>query len=339
MHSKFVLVALLLVLTTIIGGCGGMQNTSTDAHQNKYPSRPVTLMVQYSAGGSADFLARSMEKIARQYLGQPLVIVNKPGGGGTIAWNELAESKPDGYTLGMTGTGVILQPLYGPTRYKYSTALEPIAQIAITPVIVAVRTDSPWKTIEDVVAYAKQHPGELKFGHSGLGSGTHIVGEMFAKEAEIQIEQVPFQGASEAVTAALGGHVQLLFASSPSDIKEFVKSGKLRALAIPEEKRLTQPEFADVPTFKEKGFNVVFTVWQGIAAPKELPEDVKNKLAQGFKEIVTTPEFIENMENMGMTVEYLDPKESTEKWISDSIRLTKIVQETGIAERIAAQKK
>jgi len=102
---------------------------------------------------------------------------------------------------------------------------------------------------------------------------------------------------------------------------------------------LTQPEFADVPTFKEKGFNVVFTVWQGIAAPKELPEDVKNKLAQGFKEIVTTPEFIENMENMGMTVEYLDPKESTEKWISDSIRLTKIVQETGIAERIAAQKK
>lgn len=337
MYNKLLITVLLLALITM-GGCGGMQSTSVNT-QDKYPSKPITLIVQYSAGGSADFLARSMEKKAKEYLGQPLAIVNKPGGGGTIAWNELAEAKPDGYTLAMTGTGVILQPLYGPTRYNYATALEPIAQIAITPVIAVVRADSPWKTIEDVVEYAKLHPGEIKFGHSGLGSGTHIVGEMFAKEAGIEIEQVPFQGASEAVAAALGGHVQLLFASSPSDIKEFVKSGQLRALAIPEEKRLTQPEFADVPTFKERGLNVVFTVWQGIAAPKELPEDVKNKLAQGFRKIVTDPEFIKNMADMGMTVEYLGPQESTDKWISDSNVLTRIVKETGIAERIAAQKK
>ncbi len=326
-----------LSFAIIIAGCG-FKNASLDS-QSKYPSTPITLIVQYSPGGSTDLLARSMEKMAKKYLGVPLVVVNKPGGGGTIAWNELGEAKPDGYTLGMTSNGVILQPLYGSTRYNYPTALEPIAQIAISPVVMAVRADSPWQTVDDVINYARQHPGEIKFGHPGLGSLPHIVGEMFTKEAGIQIEQVPFMGTAESIAATMGGHIQLMFASSPSDIKELVRSGKMRALAMSSQKRLIQPEFANVPTFKERGLNVELTIWQGVGAPKGLPENIKKTLAQGFEKIVNDPDFVNNLENLGLTVEYLGPKESTEKWIAESNQMTKIVQETGIAERIASQKK
>lgn len=337
MYNKLLIIVLLSVSITM-GGCGDMKNTAVDS-QNKYPARPITLIVPFTAGGSTDLLARSMERTAQKYLGTSLTIVNKPGGGGTVAWNELAEAQPDGYTLGMAGNGVILQPLYGPTRYNYPTALDPLVQIAIMPVVAVVRADSPWQTIQDIVEYAKQHPGEIKFGHPGLGSATHIVGEMFVKEAGIQIEQVPFLGTSESLAALLGGHIQLVFASGPSDIKELIRSGRLRALAISGEKRLVLPEFAAVPTFKESGINVVFTTWNGVAAPKGLPEDVKNKLAEGFEKIVNDPEFVSNLESLGLTVEYLGPKESTDKWITENNQMAKIVKETGIAERIAAQKK
>lgn len=337
MHGK-VLMIVLLSASIILGGCSGLTSTAVNT-QDKYPSKPITLIVQYAPGGSTDLLARSMEKMAKKYFGTAFVVVNKPGGGGTIAWNELIETKPDGYTLGMTTNGVILQPLYGSTRYNYPSALEPIAQIAISPAVVAVRADSPWQTIEDVIEYAKQHPGEIKFGHPGLGSSTHIVGEMFAREAGIQIEQVPFLGTSEAITATLGGHIQLVFASTPADIKEFIKGGKLRALAISGQNRLTQPEFADVPTFKEKGLDIVLTSWNGVAAPKDLPDDVKIRLAEGFEKIVNDPDFINNLENLGLKVEYLGPRESTDKWIAEGNQVSKIIKETGIAERIAAQKK
>lgn len=337
MRSKILIIALLSV-SIILGGCSGLTSTAVNT-QDKYPSKPITIIVSYVPGGSTDLLARSMEKAAKKYLGQPLLVVNKPGGGATIGWNELAEAKPDGYTLGMTGNSVLFQPLYGPTRYNYPTALEPIAQVAVSPVVVAVRADSPWQTIDDVIKYAKLHPGEIKFGHPSLGGTPHIVGEMFAKEAGIQLGQVPFLGTSESAAATLGGHIQLMFASSPSDIKELVKSGKLRALAISGEKRLTQAEFANVPTFKECGLNVVFTVWQGIATPKGLPEDVKTTLARGFEQIINDPEFANNLESLGLTVEYLGPRESTDKWIAERNQVAQIIKETGIAERIASQKK
>ena len=251
MHGKALMIVLLSV-SIILGGCSGLTGTAINT-QDKYPSKPITLIVQYVAGGSTDLLARSMEKTSKKYLGQPLVVVNKPGGTGIVAWNELCETQPDGYTLGMTSNNVILQTLYGPTRYNYPTALEPIAQIAVSPVVVAVRADSPWQSITDVVAYAKQHPGEIKFAHPGLGGPPHIVGEMFAQQTGIKIEQVPFLGTAESVAATLGGHVQLMFASSPSDIKELVRSGKLRALAISGEKRLSQRNLTNYHRIREKG--------------------------------------------------------------------------------------
>lgn len=330
MGILFLGVFTLLVMTF---GCASMQEKPVNASL-EFPSKPLTLIVPTTAGGGWDIIARSIAKNSERYLGQNMVVANKPGGGGIAGYNELAGSLPDGYTIGYVGQTVIMQTLYGETKYDYPTALEPLALINSASKIAVVRADAPWGNLQELIDYAKQNPGKIKFGHGGLGSNTHVVGEMFAQEAGIQIEQVPFQGPAEAITALLGGHIQLFFAGG-LEIKEHIKAGKVRALAVTDTKRLTRPEFVNVPTFREQGVNVVFTVWQSIAVPKGLPPQVKNKLAAGIKAIIDDPEFIK----MGMNIEYLGPQEAAQRWLDDKERLTKLIKETGLAERIAAQKK
>lgn len=336
-NKGIIMVVLLVCMTIIIGGCGmGAKESAVSA---KYPAKPINIIVPFAAGGSSDMLARALEKSAPKHLGQSLVVVNIPGGAATIGMNEIAGAQPDGYTIGLVGVSVILQPLYGQTRYHYSTALEPLVNVISFPTIIASTSDKPWKNLNELINYAKQHPGEIKFGHSGLGTGVHIVGEMFAKEAGIKIMQVPFRGDSEAMAALLGGHVQLIFASNPASLNEHVKSGTIKILGVAEEKRLTVPGLEDVPTFKEQGVNVAFSFWNGIAAPKGLPAAEKSRLIAGLKEMINDPEFKKNMEKAGMCVQYLGPEEFSERWAGDNVELTKTVKDTGIVELIASQKK
>lgn len=314
-----------------------MQSKTTTVTKNNYPTKPITVIVPFSAGGGLDLVARTLEKLAPKYLGQPLVVLNKPGGAGTIGWNELTTSNPDGYTLGISAIDVLIQPLYGSTKYHYPTALEPIAQVSTLPFIMVVPAEQPWQDVDAVIKYAKQHPGQLKSGHSGIGSPAHILGETFAKAADITLEQVPFRGGSESTIALLGNHIQIAFVP-PATVKEQIKSGTLRALATTGEKRLTDPDLAQIPTLKELGFDIVLTNWYGIAAPKELPPEVKTKLEEGFKAIIADPEFKTNIENLGLQVEYLNSEDSKEKWRSDGDKLAKTVRETGILEQIKTQK-
>ncbi len=313
-----------------------MQSKTTSAIKN-YPDKPITIIVPFSAGGGLDLVARSLEKMAPKYLGQPLVVVNKPGGAATIGWNELVSASPDGYTLGMSAIDVLIQPLYESTKYHYPTALEPIAQVATSPWIMVVPAEQPWQDITSLIEYAKQHPGQLKFGTTGIGSVSHILGGTFAKATDITLEQVPFRGANDVTVALLGNHIQIGFVN-PATVKEQIKNGTLRALAVTGELRTTDPDLAQIPTFKEQGFDIVLTNWIGIAAPKELPPEIKAKLEEGFKAMITDPEFKANIENLGFQVEYLNSDESKEKWISDGDELAKTIQETGILEQIKAQK-
>jgi len=335
-RSVILFVSCLLSIL-ILGGCTNMENKAATMTK-KYPDKPITLIVPFGVGGGTDLVARLLEKEAPTQLGQPLVIVNKPGGTGTIGWNELAGSTPDGYTLGMTSIEVILQPLYGPTKYNYPTALDPLVQISELSMVMAIKADQPWKNLNDLIEYARQHPSTIKFGHAGIGGISHIAGETFAKSADIQLEQVPFQSAAESTASLLGGHVQVIVVT-PASVKEHIKNGNVRVLAVAGEERLTDPVFTEVPTFKEYGLNVVCDNWYGIAAPKDLPIEIKNKLANGFKEIINDPEFKQKMDKLGLKVHYLGPKESEETWINATQGLNKIVQETGILEKIKTQKK
>ncbi|WP_110956328.1 tripartite tricarboxylate transporter substrate binding protein [Massilibacillus massiliensis] len=313
-----------------------MQSQTTTAIKN-YPDRPITIIVPFSAGGGLDLMARSLEKMAPKYLGQPLVVVNKPGGAGTIGWNELVNASPDGYTIGISAIDVIIQPLYGSTKYHYPTALEPIAQIASLPQIMVTSAKQPYQNINALISYVKQHPEEVKCGIPGIGSPSHVLGEAFAKSAGISLKQVSFRGNSEVTAALLGGHVQIGFVS-PAIVKEQIKSGALIALATTGEKRLVDSDLAQIPTFKEVGIDNIFNNWCGVVAPKELPPAIKARLEKGLKEMVADPEFQINAENLGLQVNYLNSEESKEKWSLDGETLSKTITETGILEQIKAQK-
>lgn len=312
-------------------------NGRTVTTTGEFPAKPITIIVPFSAGGSLDLVARALEKVAPKYLGQPMVVVNKPGGTGTIGWNEVAGANPDGYTIGVTGAELLLLPLYGPTKYNYPTALDPLVQVATTSVVMAVQADQPWQTVDDLIDYARNHPGQIKFGNSGVGSNYHILGEMFSQASGTSVEQVPFRGSSEALTALLGGHVQVIFINSAS-IKDHLRNGTVRVLAVATEQRLTDPLFAQIPTFQEQGLDIVNHYWMGVAAPKELPSEVKTKLAEGLKAIISDPEFQQNMEDIGLHVDYLGPEATAATWLTDSQKLGKVVQETGILDRIKAQR-
>ncbi len=337
-RSSLVLLATcLFILSIMLGGCTSMENKKVTTTR-KYPDKPITLIVPFGVGGGTDLVARLLEKTAPTHLGQPLVIINKPGGAGNLGWNELAGATPDGYTLSMTGIEVLLQPLYGPTKYHYPTALEPIVQISESFMVIAVQAEQPWENADDLIAYAKQHPGQIKFGHGGVGGIAHLAGETFAKDANIHLQQVPYQSSAEIMASLLGGHIQVAFVT-PASAKEYMKNGMIRVLAVSGEKRLADPIFANVPTFKEQGLDVIGSGCFGIAAPKGLPIEVKNKLANGLKTMINDPEFKKNIEQLGLQVNYLGPKETQERWLSDSENLTKAVQETGILDKIKAQKK
>lgn len=331
------LVVYLLLISIMLGGCT-MMEPKLVTKTIKYPERPITIIVPFSSGGALDMVARSLEKAASQHLGQPMIVVNKPGGGGTLGWNELSRATPDGYTIGISGIDLILQSLYGPTKYNYPTSLDPLGQIFSSAMVLAIPVEEQWQNVDDVVNYARQHPGSLKFGNNGVGSIPHILSEMFSLSAGIKTQQVPFQGASESLAALLGGHIQAIFIN-PASIKEQLKSGTIRVLAVTTEQRLTDPVFASIPTFKELGMDVVFNNWVGVTAPKEMPIEVKAKLADGLKSIILDPEFKKNIEKMGLQAEYLSPQESQARWMADNEKLSKIVQETGILDRIKEQKK
>lgn len=335
-NTLFLLAICLSVVSIMIGGCISSQSKPA-AVTEKYPDKPITVIVPFGTGGALDLVARTLEKTAIKHLGQPLIIVNKPGAAGVVGWNELASAKSDGYTIGISSSELFLHPLYGATKYNYPTALDPLAQISSTPFVIAIQANQPWQNANDLINYAKQHPGELKFSHSGVGSAPHVFGETFAKAAEITISQVPFQSAAEAMAALLGGHVQIIF-SNPGSVKEYVKNGTVKVLAVASQEHLTDPVFAGIPTLKEQGLDILFSSRLGVIAPKEMPASTKAKLSEALKAIITDPEFKKDIENIGLQYKYLDQEQMKTQWLTERKELAKAVQETGIVELIKSQK-
>jgi tripartite-type tricarboxylate transporter receptor subunit TctC len=219
----------LFLLVVLLGGCADMQSKPAST-VTKYPEKPINVIVAFSPGSGMDLTARTMERFAPKYLGQPLVVMNKPGGAGTVGWNELTGANPDGYTIGVVAIDMLLLTQYGSGKYDYPTALSPIAQVSALPMVLAVQAEQPWQTLADLIAHAKKHPGQLKFAHAGVGTFAHVLGEMLSQEAGITLDQVPFSGGSEVTSALLGGHVQLIIVN-PVVVKEHVKNGTIRILA------------------------------------------------------------------------------------------------------------
>lgn len=332
-----VLATSLLSISVFLTGCSILHSKMVTA-TGQYPNKPITVLVPFSVGSGTDLTARLLEKFAPKHMGQSLVIVNKPGATGAIGWNELINSSPDGYTIGVTAFDLLLLPHYGTTKYDYPSALNPLMQISAVPMVLVAHSDLQFQSLNELIDYSRNHPGTLKFGGGGVGGIPHVLGEMFNQEAGITTKYVPFNGSSEATAALLGGHLQFIFVN-PMTIKEHIKNGTVRALAVSSNQRLSDPILDQIPTFKELGFDITLQNWFGLASPKEMPGEVQKVLIEGLEAIVNDPEFQKSMEDMGLPVQYLGPKDTQAKWAGDREILNRELKKTSILEQIKAQKK
>jgi len=252
-----------------------------------YPSRPITLVVPYPPGAT-DLEARKIAEIASRGLGQTIVVVNRTGAGGAIGAQSVAASAADGYTLLYAAPAVVtIVPLLGNSPYRYEDLL-PVARITASPHLLAARADAPFKNLVELVAWARANPGKLAFGSSGSGTAVHLAGEGFAETAGIKINHVPHRGLAPAITAALGGFVDIVI-GLPVAIGPQIQGGKLRAIAQFGASRA--PGLEQVPTLKESGIDLVLGVDIGIFGPAALPAAVLTRLETALAAAVQSEEF------------------------------------------------
>jgi tripartite-type tricarboxylate transporter receptor subunit TctC len=317
----------LLVLLTAMGAIPGMASTDS------FPSRPISVIIPFPPGGVAELTARPLLSVMERILKQPMVVVNKPGAGGTVGAQQAAISKPDGYTLLVTVSSMSVFPevdiLFGrPKTYKRED-FAPIALLSADPMILVVKKDSSYKSVADIVADAKKRPNEIKYSSSGVYGATHLPTEMFAHATGIKLRHVPYTGGGPALIALLGGHVDILF-SVPIIAFVQLKSGDVTPLAVASEKR--HPAFPNVPTLKELGYDVEYYMWCGFFAPKATPPDILKILREATRKAVASPEFKAAMDKMNTPIDYRDADEFQKFWDKDAQRSIEAIRRIGRVE-------
>jgi len=294
------------------------------------------MIVPFAPGGSSDLLARIVAQSASEHLGQTIVIENKAGANTMTGFNELLSARPDGYTIGFGGSTAIFQPLYGHSRYEYIDEFQALAQVNETYPMLAVNAESAWQTIDDLVAYARDNPGAVKYGVTGIGNTAHLGPASLALEAGIDIRPVSFDGGAPLIAALLGGHIDA-GAGSPVDYKTQIEAGRLRGLVMFSNERNTDPVLADIPTAREAGYDVDIVLWQGVFGPKGMPSDVIETLSSAFEITLADAEVQEKIRALGIEPVYLNAEDYGAKWLADRERMRNLVTETGILEMIQAQ--
>lgn len=306
---------------------------SLAAAQEPYPSKPITMIVPFPPGGVADIVGRPLADAMGRALGSPVVIENKAGAGGGIGMGYVAKAKPDGYTVLLALSSISILPeadkVTGRAPMYQFKDFVPIARFTADPTVLAVRADSPWKTLAEFVADARKRPGAITYGSSGNYGTMHVPMEMFDAAAGIKMLHVPFTGAGPAVIALLGGTIDSV-SSGPSTVVQHVKAGKLRVLATWGDKRLAS--LPDVPTLTEAGFPVVFTQWTALFVPAGTPEPAIAKLREAARTAVADPKFVAAMATVETPIQYLDAPELQRFWDADNQKLGEAVRRIGKLE-------
>ena len=301
--------------------------------QDAYPSKAITLVVPFPPGGVADIVARPAADAMGRYLKQPVVIENKAGAGGGIGMGFVAKAKPDGYTLLLALSSISILPeadkVTGRSPLYTLEQFVPIARFTADPTVLAVRADSPWKTLQDFIADAKRRPGAITYGSSGNYGTMHMPMEMLAHAAGVKLLHVPYTGGGPAVVALLSGNVDAL-STGPSTIIQHVKAGKVRVLASWGDKRLAS--LPDVPTLSESGVPAVFFQWSALFAPAGTPESALAKLREAAKAAASDKAFISALAAVETPVQYLDAPELQRFWEADAKTLAEAVRRVGKLE-------
>lgn len=270
--------------------------------QDKFPSKPIELLVPYQPGGGTDGLARAFADASRKHIDQSIVIVNRPGAGGAIGWQEVINARPDGYKLAVLTVELLTLPHLGLAKFKYDD-FQPIAQLNADPAAVTVKADAPWSTIEEFLADAKKKPEQMRIGNSGNGSIWHLAAAALEDKTGTRFNHIPFQGAAPAVLALLGGHIEAVTVS-PAEVTTHVQSGKLKTLMVMADKRVKG--FEKVPTAKEKGIDLAIGTWRGLGAPKNTPPEVMARLREITAKTAAEPLMHEVMDKQNLGYVYTD---------------------------------
>src|SRR5262245_8585014 len=265
-----------------------------------YPSRPIRLVVPFAPGGPADVLARAMAPAMGGALKQSIVIENKTGAGGAIGVDTVLKSPPDGYTIGISGPGALVSiPFMTSVPYNVERDVAPIARLATMSGAIVAGPKAGFKSLAELVAYAKPRPGQVNFGSAGSGTTTHLAGELLNMEAGIKLVHVPYRGAAPALTDLLGGHVQLLLPDL-SAVLEQVRSGAVIGLAVTSPER--SPFAPELPTTTELGFpGVISYSFYGLIAPVGTPANVRERVYSAAMAALASPDVVKQIANMGGT--------------------------------------
>jgi len=291
----------------------------------KYPEKPIQVVICYQPGAT-DMAFRPFTEKLPAYLKQPITFVFKPGAAGGVGASFVAKAKPDGYTLvGTSNSPVISAPLTKELDYTvYDFA--PICRLVSSPIVLAVKKDSPWNTLRDIVEEAKRSPGKLNYSSAGVWGTTHIPMEFFVKAAGINLTHVPCEGSTPAVTALLGGHVSMASSTMPT-ILPHLRSGALRPIAFFEKERLK--EFPEVPTFSESGYPVVHFLWYGFMAPKGVSQEVVSTIYTACKRLIEEQRSYleERLEKLSLRLVFLGSEEFAKEVHDEYERMKEVLKD------------
>jgi tripartite-type tricarboxylate transporter receptor subunit TctC len=302
--------------------------------QDKFPSRAITMIVPFPPGGVADITGRPTAAAMEKILKQPVTITNRTGAGGAVGNAAIANARPDGYTIGMVLSSISVIPaadaLFNRKPAYSLDQFTPIALISADPTLLVVHPSLPAKNLKELLAIARKKPGELSFSSSGIYGALHMPMEMFLHAAKIKMRHVPTTGGGPAITAVLGGHVELT-AGPPAAISSHVKAGKLRPIVSWGAER--HPAYPDIPTFKELGYkDVEYFIWAGLVAPKATPEPVLKVLRDAARRTAEDADFKKTMANVNSPIQYMDAPEFAKYWAADAKRLAALVKIVGKVE-------
>ena len=308
---------------------GAMAAASSTATAQDYPTRPITLVVPYAAGGGNDIMARTAADKMSPALGQQIVIENRGGAGGSIATRQVAHAAPDGYTLELGGTGTLaVDPtLYPNAGYDPRKDFAPIGLIGTSALVLVIHPSIPAHNVKELIAYAKANPGKLNFASAGVGSGIHLAAEYFKVQAGIEMTHVPYKGSAPALADLVGGHVSMYFSSLPPAIG-LVKDGKIRALAVTGLKR--SPIFPELPTVSESGLPGFEAVLHyGIVAPAGTPKPIVQKLNAALRQAVMSDELKQKLAADGTEPLASTPEEYAADIDKEETKWSVIVKKSG----------
>jgi tripartite-type tricarboxylate transporter receptor subunit TctC len=298
------------------------------ASAQSFPSKPVHIFVPYPAGGGVDVLTRTLGEVVSKQWGQSVVVENRPGAGGVIASQAVVTSPPDGYTLIMVASGHATNPLLYP-KIPYDTFKDftAISLLASSPNILLVRSDSPFKTVADVITAAKTRPGNLSFAHAGTGTSTHLAGELFKSLARIDLNAIPYKGGAPAINDLLGGQIPMSFNNGPESVGQ-LQAGTLRALAVTTADRA--PFLPKVPSMSESVPGYDTGVWWGLLGPANLPPEVLAKLSNDFVAALNTDAVKERLGKLGALPIGSSPEQFETKIREDYEKWAPIIKAAGI---------